>query len=330
VTSVDGWDGLDVTVAEVVDRLAVQRRPPGGGAPYLLTGVLNLVAYAAGHEELAAMQDVIEELGDHQPSRTILVVEGSGSHGMDAAVSTSCRMGRDRAPMAIELVVLTVHGEAREGKASVCMPLLRSELPTVLWWPMPPDEDGSLAGLAALADRVVTEVERGPDAAAAVRALADRLTEHGPAVTDLAWAAITPWRQLIVQVLDADALEALRSRAAVAIVHSAPHSDAGALLMAGWLRDFLGPAAAIELRPAEVHGAGLHAVEIAGPSGRHMRVERLPGRDAATVTVTEPDGTVRGRTLPLPDHGRARLLAGELEIQRRDRAFERALAKATG
>jgi hypothetical protein len=70
------------------------------------------------------------------------------------------------------------------------------------------------------------------------------------------------------------------------------------------------------------------AVEIAGPTSRHLSVERLPGRDAATVTVTEPDGAVRRRTLPLPDHDRARLLAGELEIQRRDRAFERALARA--
>jgi hypothetical protein len=32
--------------------------------------------------------------------------------------------------------------------------------------------------------------------------------------------------------------------------------------------------------------------------------------------------------LPLPGVDRARLLAGELELQRRDRAFERALATA--
>ena len=70
------------------------------------------------------------------------------------------------------------------------------------------------------------------------------------------------------------------------------------------------------------------AVEVAGPTGRRLRVERLAGREAATVTVTEADGTVRDRTLPLPDPDRARLLAGELEIQRRDRAFERALARA--
>jgi glucose-6-phosphate dehydrogenase assembly protein OpcA len=327
VTEAAGWDGLDVTIAEVADRLGEQRRPPDGGAPYSLSGVLNLVAYAPGPDELAPMQEVVEGLADHQASRTILIAEAGEGSGMDAAVSTSCLAG-DSTTLALELVVLTIRAETREGVASACMPLLRSELPTVLWWPTAPG--GALAGLLPLADRVVTEAGRGRDAVAAVQALADWLPgEDGPAVTDLAWAGVTPWRQLIVQVLDRDSLEALRGGAEVAIVHSAPAPDAGALLLAGWLRDYLGAAAAIGLRARGGAAEGVLAVEVAGPTSRRLSVERLPGRDAATVTVTEADGTVHGRTLPLPDHGRARLLAGELEIQRRDRAFERALARAS-
>jgi glucose-6-phosphate dehydrogenase assembly protein OpcA len=327
VTEAAGWDGLGVTIAEVADRLGEQRRPPGGGAPYTLSGVLNLVAYAPEPGDLGPMREVIEGLADHQASRTILISEAGEGGGLDAAVSTSCRLAGDSTTLALELVELTIHRAAHEGVASACMPLLRSELPTVLWWPTAPG--GALAGLLPLADRVVTEAGRGRDAAAAVRALADWLPgDDGPAVTDLAWAGVTPWRQLIVQVLDRDSLEALRPGAEAAIVHAAPAPDAGALLMAGWLEDYLGEAAAIELRPREDPGHGVLAVEVAGPAGRRLAVERLPGRDAATVTVTAPDGTVRSRTLPLPDHGRARLLAGELEIQRRDRAFERALARA--
>jgi glucose-6-phosphate dehydrogenase assembly protein OpcA len=327
VTEAAGWDGLDVTIAEVADRLGEQRRPPDGGAPYSLSGVLNLVAYAPDPDELAPMQEVVEGLADHQASRTILIAEAGEGSGMDAAVSTSCLAG-DSTTLALELVVLTIRAETREGVASACMPLLRSELPTVLWWPTAPG--GALAGLLPLADRVVTEAGRGRDAVAAVQALADWLPgEDGPAVTDLAWAGVTPWRQLIVQVLDRDSLEALRGGAEVAIVHSAPAPDAGALLLAGWLRDYLGAAAAIGLRARGGAAEGVLAVEVAGPTSRRLSVERLPGRDAATVTVTEADGTVHGRTLPLPDHGRARLLAGELEIQRRDRAFERALARAS-
>ena len=332
MSDVAGWDGMGVSIAEVADRLSHQRHPPGGGAPYTLSGVLNLIAYAPDAGELASMQEVIEGLADHQASRTIMLMESGEGDGMDATVSTSCRLAPGSAStMALELVVLTIHGEARAGKASACVPLLRSELPTVLWWPMPPDEaaGGALGGLLPIVDRVVVESDRAPDDAAAIRSLARWLPgEHGPAVTDLAWAAITPWRQLIVQMLDAETLAALEPGGTATIVHSAPHPGAGALLMGGWMRDLLGPAVEIEMRARDDPAVGVLVVELRGPTGRHLQVERLHGRDAATVTVTEPDGARRVRTLPLPEPGRARLLAGELEIQRRDRAFERALAGA--
>ncbi len=180
MSDVAGWDGMGVSIAEVADRLAHQRHPPGGGAPYTLSGVLNLIAYAPDAGELAAMQEVIEGLADHQASRTIMLVESGEGDGMDATVSTSCRLAPGSAStMALEMVVLTIHGETRAGKASACVPLLRSELPTVLWWPLPPDEaaGGALGGLLPIVDRVVVESDRAPDAAAAAplaRALAAR------------------------------------------------------------------------------------------------------------------------------------------------------------
>lgn len=327
------WDGIGVSIGEITAQLAEQRRPPGGGTPFTLSGVLNLVAYAPTAGQLGPMQEVIEGLADQQASRTVMIVESGEGSGLDATVSTSCRLTGDHVSVALEHIVLTIHGETREGEASAALPLLRSELPTVLWWPGPPDPSpaSSLGPLAALADRVVTEAGLGGDAAGAVGALAAWVQgEGGPAVTDLAWAAITPWRQLIVQILDPESLRALRPGATALIAHSTAAPGVRALLLAGWLRDLLGEDTRIELSRADADGDGdrLLAVELDGPAGRHLRVERLPGRDAATVTVTEADGTVRERTLPLPEPDRARLLAGELEIQRRDRAFERALALA--
>ena len=331
VSGPGGWDGLGVSIAEVADRLAEQRRPPGGGAPYTLSGVLNLVAYAPSPEELGPMQEVIEGLADHQASRTILIAEAGEGSGMDATVSTSCRLAGDSTTMALELVVLTVHGETRAGTASACTPLLRSELPTFLWWPLPPDTaaGGALAGLLAVADRVVTEAGRGDDATAAVRALAEWIPgEDGPAVTDLAWAAIT----LVAPAPGAGA----RPRVAGGAAPARRRGHRPRRRRAGRGRPPAGRLAARLPRrgrgrpapPGEGAGNGVLAVEVAGPTGRRLRVERLAGREAATVTVTEADGTVHDRTLPLPDPDRARLLAGELEIQRRDRAFERALARA--
>ncbi len=212
---VSGWDGCGVTVAEVAERLAEQRRPADGGPPFTLSGVLNLIAHCPAGD-IDGMREVVEQLSDHQPSRAVLVTWSGEGEGIDANLSTSCRMTGGRASV-VERVELTLRGEARAGAASVVGPLLRSELPTVLWWPGPPDPspDGPLALLAELCDRVVTEVDRDGDAAAMLAILSGWVSEDGPLVTDLAWAAITSWRQLIAQVVDDGALARLRTRSGV-------------------------------------------------------------------------------------------------------------------
>jgi hypothetical protein len=328
--SVSGWDGRGVTVADVAERLAEQRRPADGGPPFTLSGILNLIVHCPAGD-LDAMREVVEHLSDHQPSRAVLVSWSADGEGIDAAVSTSCRLAGGRASV-VERVELTLRGEARTGAASAIVPLLRSELPTVLWWPGAPDPspDGPLAGLARLCDRMVTEVDRDDDAAAALAKLARWTSEDGPLVTDMAWASITSWRRLIAQVVDEGALAGLRAAPASAVVaHPGPRPNAKALLMAGWLRNIVGETLTVNLEQRPGDGDELVAVEVAGSRARRsLVVERLPGRAVAAVCVIEPDGTDHRRVLPLPSPGRARLLAGELELQRRDRAFERALRAA--
>ena len=209
------WDGVGVTVEEVAQQLARQRRPADGGTPFMLSGVLNLVAYAGHPSETEAMLRVIERLADHQPSRAVVLCGEPDGDGIDARVSTSCRVAGGHAGVALETVVLILHGDVRAGAASATAPLLRSDLPTILWWPWAPDRraDTPLAPLVAIADRVVTEAARGTDARAAVRALASWVPAARPAVTDLSWAAVTGWRQLIAQMLEGDALDGAARRA---------------------------------------------------------------------------------------------------------------------
>ncbi len=327
----EDWDGTDVGIGEVVDRLAAQRRPPDGGMPFTLAGVLNLVAYATDPAEIGEMTAVIERLADHQPSRAVLLSAADGADGIDATVSTSCRLAADHSGVAVEVVVLTLRGDVAMGAASATVPLLRPDLPTVLWWPGPPDAGGDspLARLAGIADRVVTESGRAPGAAG-VRALAAWVTPDGPAVTDLAWARITSWRQLIAQMVDEPTLASARAGApAATVTHGGDAPDAGSLLLAGWMADLIGPGLTVtfEARPDEEDGT-VALTLTGGTSGRVLSIERVAGRSAAVVCVTEADGTPRRRTLPLPGSDRALLLAGELELQRRDRPFERALAGA--
>lgn len=326
------WEARDVSVDEVAGQLARQRRPADGGPPFMLSGVLNLVAFAGRPSETAAMLAVIERLADHQPSRAIVLSGEPDGDGIDARVTTACRVAGGCTGVALETVVLVLHGEVRAGAASATVPLLRSDLPTILWWPWALDRraEAPLAALVAIADRVVTEAARGTDAREAVRALASWVPAARPAVTDLAWAAVTGWRQLIAQMLDGEALTALRGGPATAtILHGPGGLVPDPLLVGGWLRDVIGPRLRAEVGERDDgDGPGVAAVTLEGVHGRRLVIERAPGRDAASVSVTEPNGDERHRVLPLPRPDRALLLAGELEMQRRDRAFERALAGA--
>jgi hypothetical protein len=326
------WAGAHVTLDEVAQQLARQRRPADGGTPFMLSGVLNLVAYAGHPSETEAMLRVIERLADHQPSRAVVLCGEPDGDGIDARVTTGCRGAGGSTRIALETVVLILHGAVRAGAASATVPLLRSDLPTILWWPWAPDRraDTPLAPLVAIADRVVTEAARGTDAREAVRALSSWVPAARPAVTDLSWAAVTGWRQLIAQMLEGDALAALRGGPATAtILHGPGGLVPDALLVGGWLRDVIGPGLEAEVGERDDgDGPGVVAVTLQGVHGRRLVIERAPGRDAASVAVTEPDGTERHRVLPLPRPDRTMLLAGELELQRRDRAFERALAGA--
>jgi glucose-6-phosphate dehydrogenase assembly protein OpcA len=329
MTPADGWTGARTSIDAVARQLARQRRPAGGGPPFTLAGVLNLVAHAPRAEEVGPMRELIERLADHQPSRAVLIAAGPEAAGIEASVSTSCRLADGHTGIAVELVVLTLHGETHAGAVSAATPLLRAELPTVLWWPGPPDRSETLARLAGLADRVVTEAARAADGAAGVAALAAWRAASETPFSDLAWAGITQWRQLIAQVVDADALCALRAAPARAVLHHGGEApDVGTLLLGGWIADAVGPGLSMELRPAP-GPAGVAGIElIGGVAGRHLVIGRLAERDAATVTVVEGDGSHRTRVLPLPCAGRATLLAGELEVQRHDAAFHRALSAA--
>lgn len=325
------WDGTGVSIGQVLDRLAAQRRPPDGGPPLTLAAVLDLIVHVPRPDEVDEVTDVIQRLAGHQPARAILLVESAGGAGIDANVSTSCRLSGGRATVGAEVVVLVLHGDRHAGDASAIRPLLRPDLPTVLWWPDAPQttSGGSLSRLAPLADRIVTESGRSGGGAAAICALADWLPRAPGVVTDLAWAAVTPWRQLIAQTAPPDVLSASAPGAVRAqITHPGDVPSAEALLLAGWLSDVIGGRLEVEMSaaPCEVAVRGVRIEALA--SGRRLTLERVAGRHAAQASVTGGGEPGHERALALPRMDRDRLLAGELEIQRRDLAFERALAQA--
>ncbi len=322
------WDGHVRTVTELSQALAhLQDRPDGRPLP--VAGVLNLIA-VPHRDEADETERVIEALADHQPSRAIVVALDPDGEGIDAHLEARAQLVQGHSTVLVELVRLTLRGTATGGAASAVVPLLRADLPVFLWWPGTPDpENPVLTDLLGTADRLVTEAGRADDAIAGLDCLLRTVRASGPAVTDLAWAALTPWRQVMVQLIDAENLARLRTGGVVEIWHPGERPTAEALLMAGWLRDIAGDAFLIELhRRPDVAEGGLCAVHVENTEGRRLSIERLPGRPSAAVTVSSPREQGRRRVLPLPLPTRAGLLAGELEVQRHDLPFERALPHA--
>ena len=255
------------------------------------------------------MREVIERLADHQPSRAVLrELVGPTATGIDATRQHELPRRRRARHASVERVELTLHGEARAGAASAIVPLLRSDLPTVLWWPGAPDPspDGPLARLAALADRVVTEVDRDDDAAAALRdpgrlgVGGRRPCRHRPGVGRD--HRLAPADRPGGGRRGAGAACAAAPASAV-VAHPGARPSAKALLMAGWLRERRrGRRSTVTLEQRPGDGDELVAVELAGRArGAASSSSALPGRGAAAVCVTEPDGTERAaRAAPAP------------------------------
>jgi glucose-6-phosphate dehydrogenase assembly protein OpcA len=322
------WDGHVESAVGLADRLGALAAARGGGAPVARAAVLNLVAVPPPGEA-AEVEALIESLAGHQPSRAIVVERVADGTGIDAHLESRTGGGPGAVAL-VELVRLALHGDAALGAGSAVRALLRPDLPVFLWWPGAPEPtDPVLAELAAGADRLVTECARAADAEGALAHLARVVREGRAAVTDLAWAALTPWRQLVHQLVGADEVEILRRGGLARIGHCCAEVTAEALLLAGWLRDGLGRDLRVALEPCpEVPRGGVAELHVEAPGGRRLSIRRRPDRPAADVTVHDPAGPARGRTLPLPTRDRAALLAGELELQRRDRPFERALPLA--
>jgi hypothetical protein len=315
----------------VLDLLGELRLAASDGHLHALASVLNLVAWAPDPAAADAVEELMAALPDHHPSRVVIVSPGAAGPGIDAQVVARCGLREGGAgPMCVEEVSLTLPASVVPHAASAVEPLLRADLPIVLWWPSAPDpDDAAFRGLLGLADRLTTEADRLGDARRAVRMLAGRIDAGDPVMTDLAWAALTPWRQLVAQVLRGEDLVRLRrGPTRVRVEHPGRGTTVGALLLAGWLRTELGDRALVACMPgADGADEALVALEVEGPDGWRMRVERRTPL-TGTVTVEDRGGGPRRRVLPLPRHERAGLLAGELELQRRDLPFERAVARA--
>jgi glucose-6-phosphate dehydrogenase assembly protein OpcA len=335
---------------------------------------LNLIAATRTKGDAERMRQTIAALSDIYPSRaTVLIADpaeaGEAGPGMDVRVDLlEQEATRGRPSIVFECVTVDVSTENEHQLASIASPLLVPDLPDFLWWSADTAKGGALfSELVDISDRLIVDSAVAPHAASAIRALLDFTRRPGDpaALSDFAWARLTPWRRLTTQFFDVPAalpILDLIDEATITYARS-PHQHSGftgALLFAGWLGSRLNWRTPGELLPVRgdpnVWRATLRAgaaghqrevtltlrptarplaastlldVRLAADGGKSgfFTVERLDADEISTTSDSpEMPSMVRTVFSPLPDE--AELLGEELRMFGRDPVYEAALAFA--
>ena len=326
--------------------------------------VLNLVVYSEREVHARRAARTVADLALRHPSRAIVLLGDRDRDGVVASVQLHCHVPQSDGaqPVLYEQILARVRGDFDERVASVVIPLLVPDLPVFLWWTgTPPSDARHLDDLVTLADRFIVD---SADFARPDQTLPEiaRLARHRVAITDLNWARLTHWRELIAQFFDVpawrpflDGITGIRAGFAVDMDGRDIHPSQ-ALLLLGWLSSRLGWRPVESLAPSEAGGLlfrmgradgapimvrlrprferGLDAGDVSG-----IRIQAAYGRETAEFVIKRaPDerhatataiigGVVRSeRVVPLPALGIRELLGEELAIARNDHVYEVALA----
>ncbi|MEP6695177.1 MAG: glucose-6-phosphate dehydrogenase assembly protein OpcA, partial [Chloroflexota bacterium] len=224
--------------------------------------VLNLVVYSEREVHARRAARTVAQLALRHPSRAIVLLGDRDREGVLASVQLHCHVPESDGaqPVLYEQILARVRGDFDERVASVVIPLLVPDLPVFLWWTgTPPSDARHLDDLVTLADRFIVDSADFARADVTLPQVA-RLARHNVGITDLNWARLTHWRELIAQFFDVpiwrpflDGITGIRIGFAVDMDGRDIHPSQ-ALLLLGWIASRLGWQPVEALAPAEAGG----------------------------------------------------------------------------
>jgi glucose-6-phosphate dehydrogenase assembly protein OpcA len=375
---VTATQGVDIGAIERELRQLWKENAAGAGGQAVTRALtLNLVARATDADTADRVADVAQRLTASHPNRTVLAVvrEGPEPH-LEAFVQANCLLTSPGLPQVCgEQITIDARGALGSQVASLVLPLLVPDLPAALWLPGPaPFADPLLTRLRSVVDRVIVDSRdfAAPPGDLATMARFDaeqrRSGPHSPAVGDLAWGELTPWRELTAQFFDTRPLLPHLRRIDHVEIGYVPASGAfnpiQPLLVAGWLASRLGwtpldgavsvegQAIRLHLRRAAV-GVGPNAIRLvtvdvrplaapahARPGLAMLRLRALDGvladftvehaaEPGFALTTAQVAGMAPVRRLARCEElSLTDLLAAELRLLSRDATFGAALSTA--
>jgi glucose-6-phosphate dehydrogenase assembly protein OpcA len=327
-----------------IERELGKLRTNDDGTLALRSSVLNLIVVT---DEASADQitDSVSKLAGRHPARAVVfIADPEGEWSVDVGLSAFCNVRGGGAQVCAEQVTIHAEGPPAMHLESLAGPLLVPDLPVFLWYPgeFSPRSVG-FAAMADLADRIIVDSAASESHEACLREIA-ALTEDPemPAIGDLQWVGLSPWRSLLADTFDAPERVGYLQEIERAEVLYAPGGENRALLLVGWLASALG------WKPERSDGQN---IEFTGPSGdiavvispdspdarlRRIRlyspeysfqVSRHRALSDVRTTVMRGDELLAERTVHLGSFDLGVLVGEELRYRGRDEAYEGSLRK---
>ena len=277
-----------MSVSEIEHELG-KLRANEDGTLALRSSVLNLIVVT----DEASAPDVtrsVSNLAGRYPARAIVLIsDPDGERNVDAQLSAFCNVRGGGAQVCAEQVTIHAEGPPANHLESLAGPLLIPDLPVFLWYPGAfSPHSPEFAAMADLADRVIVDSAAREDREDSLRemaALIDR--ENMPAVGDLQWVGLSPWRSLLADAFAASERLGDLEKISSAEVLYAPGGESRALLLIGWLASALG------WRPKDLSRDGGH---------RRVRFDGPGGEVVAHLSPDSPDARLRRVRLRSADH----------------------------
>ncbi|MHB8644282.1 MAG: glucose-6-phosphate dehydrogenase assembly protein OpcA [Thermomicrobiales bacterium] len=336
-----------------------------GGRSSMQAYTLNLIIFAGSGANAADAQEIAARVGQVHPSRTIILrTEEREEAHLRAWISAQCDYGGGMERSGSEQVTLEAAGDGIRQLPGTVIPLLVPEVPVVLWW----SGDGLFnhaifPALMDASDQLVIDSSAFPDSVQVLARLHALGSEEYPGVAlrDLAWARLTPWRELTAQFFDAPPMRPyLDGIQRVQVTYAA--GDGGhanpeqALLYGSWLASRLAWETIPNLRrfgremmvvmrdeeaPVTLEFSAQHAADLssgcllsitlvarADDTMATFAIRRADDREHTVVTMTVEGQTTQERIVPMYEGSVADMLAGEVSTVRRDHVYDEALGVA--
>jgi glucose-6-phosphate dehydrogenase assembly protein OpcA len=328
-----------------IERELGKLRTNDDGTLAIRSSVLNLIV-VTDEESAQEITSSVSRLAGRHPARAVVfIADPEGESNVDVRLSAFCNVrGGSSAQVCAEQVTIHAEGPPARHLESLARPLLIPDLPVFLWYPgefSPRSQE--FAAMAEFADRIIVDSAASENHEACLREIAALIEDpEMPAIGDLQWVGLSPWRSLLADTFDAPERAGDLEKIESAEVLYAPGGENRTLLLVGWLASTLGwkPESA-DRQNIEFSGPSGRIIVILSPDSPDARLRRIRlyspehsfqvsrHRELSDVrtTVMRGDELLAERTVHLGSFDLGVLVGEELRYRGRDEAYEGSLRK---